>query len=330
MNHRITVSLITYNSEKFLEQSLPTLTNQTEPISIIVTDNNSSDKTISLVKEILPQATLIANRQNLGFCMPHNKVISWCVTPYILILNPDVMLEPDYCEKLADYLDENPNCASVSGLLYRWHLDQEINRSEIDSAGLKLQKNGQVYDLNDIDNNQTDQQVFGVSGASACYRVQSLKSTALYQHNKVMFYDENYYIYKEDVDLAFRLRLAGFDSVCNYKAIGYHQRGLSGSVSLKQRLKMEINRSNNLAARSIANHYKTLFKNLTGSDLKKIFIPVFALFATRILITLVIKPKVAYIVLKDLLTSFPLLYKQRKYIQTQIKKIGNFNVWYNN
>lgn len=330
MNQRLTISLITYNSEKFLEQSLPTITNQTEPINIIVTDNNSSDKTVSLVKEILPQATLITNRQNLGFCVPHNKIISWCSTPYILILNPDVMLEPDYCQKLVDYLDQNPNCASTSGLLYRWHLNQELSREEIDSAGLQLQKNGQVYDINYTNNNKQDiQEVFGVSGAAACYRVESLKNTALYHNNKTMFFDENYYIYKEDIDLAFRLRLAGYDSVCNHQAVGYHQRGLSGSISLKQRLKMEINRSNNLAARSLANHYKTMYKNLTSGDLKNIFVSVFLIFVTRLLITLVIKPRVAFMVIKDLISNIRVLYKQRKYIQTKLKKISNLSPWYN-
>lgn len=329
MQSRVTISLITYNSQKFLEKALPAVTNQTETVSIIVTDNDSSDLSVSLVKELLPQAKLIANRQNLGFCVPHNKVISWCTTPYVLVLNPDVLLSPDYCQKLADYLDEHPECAAVSGLLYRWNIDTEPTQDEVDSAGLRLEKNGQVYDINQLPE-YMENNVFGVSGAAVMYRVDQLKKVSLVFNNKVMFFDENYYIYKEDVDLAFRLQLAGYTSVCLASAVGYHQRGLSGAINLKQRVKMEIGRSNLLASRSFANHYKTLYKNLTRKDVKNIFLPVVWQFICRVGFTMIIKPKVALTVVADLIKNLPLLRKQRRYIQTNIKTQTSLSSWYNN
>ena len=325
---RVTISLITYNSQRFLEKSLPAISEQTETTTITVTDNNSSDNTLLLVKELLPQANLILNRQNFGFCAPHNKVISWCLTPYILVLNPDVYLSPDYCEKLANYLDNHPNCGAVSGILYRWQIGEELNQNEIDSCGLRLEKNGQVYDINQPPKEE-EMGVFGVSGAAVMYRLESLKKVALSYQEKNMYFDENFYLYKEDVDLSFRLQLAGYNCVCLSSAIGYHQRSLSGTINLKDRIKMEIKRSNFLASRSFANHYKSLYKNLTAVDLKKMFFPVTSLFILRLLTTIVIKPKVAFSVIFDLIKNFSYLNKQRKYIQTKLKKRESLSLWYN-
>ena len=330
MTLRTTISLITYNSERFLDKSLPALNEQVEKSSLIITDNDSSDNTVAMIKEFAPQAKLIANRQNLGFCVPHNKIISWCNTPYILILNPDVLLEKDYCKKLADYLDEHPECAAVSGLLYRWDTNSEPNQSTIDSAGLKLEKNGQVHDIN-VAPEFIETNVFGVSGAAVMYRVDVLKKIALHQsNNKTMYFDEGYYLYKEDVDLAFRIQLSGHTSVCLASAVGYHQRGLSGTINLKQRLKMEIVRSNFLASKSFANHYKTLYKNITRRDLKTMFLPIATLFLFRLMTTLVIKPTVAFNVLGDLIKNLSLLKKQRHYIQGIADKQISLASWYNN
>lgn len=325
---RVTISLITYNSQRFLEKSLPSISEQVEPVTITVTDNDSSDNTLPLVKELLPQANLITNRQNFGFCAPHNKVISWCNTPYILVLNPDVVLNPDYCKKLADYLDNHPECASVSGILYRWQINEELNHNEIDSCGLRLEKNGQVYDINQLPEAE-ENYVFGVSGAAVMYRLDSLHQVALHQQEKTMFFDENYYLYKEDVDLAFRLQLAGYTSVCLISAIGYHQRSLSGAIDLKARVKMEIARSNFLASKSFANHYKTLYKNLTKGDCKRMLVSVISVFLIRLLTTIIIKPKVAFSVIFDLIKNLSYLNKQRKYVQTKIKRREELSVWYN-
>lgn len=328
-NPRVTISLITYNSQRFLEKSLPSITEQIEPVSITISDNDSSDNTVALVKELLPQAKLILSRQNLGFCVPHNKVISWCTSPYILILNPDVLLTSDYCQKLADYLDEHPNCAAASGALYRWHVeDDKPSQIEVDSCGLRLEKNGQVYDINSVPV-EVENLVFGVSGAAVMYRVDHLKQVALLNQGKQMFFDENYYLYKEDVDLAFRLQLAGFSSVCLASTVGYHQRSLSGTINLKQRVEMEIKRSNFLASKSFANHYKTLYKNLTKTDLKQMYLSVILFFIFRLVTTTLLKPKVGFTVFFDLLKSYPVLRKQRRYIQSTLKKQISLSSWYN-
>jgi GT2 family glycosyltransferase len=330
MNQRLTISLLTYNSEKYLNKSLLALSQQSEPASIIVTDNNSSDNSVPLIKEYLPQAKLICNRQNIGFCKAHNRVISWCQTPYILILNPDVLLEKDFCQTLANFLDNNSNYAAVSGVLRRWEQNENNNENHIiDTAGLRLQKNGQVYDINMLPDNEKTE-VFGLSGAVVMYRLSALKKVCLISSKGEQYFDESYFLYKEDVDLAFRLRIAGFQSATLNNAIGFHKRSLSGWFSLKKRLQMEIARSSSLAEYSFVNHYKTLIKNLPSTDCKRMFVPIIITAFCRWLITLFIKPMVALTVAYKLTVSLPILLKQRKYIQGKIKTIKSLSDWYNN
>ncbi|MBT7553386.1 glycosyltransferase, partial [bacterium] len=144
---KITISLLTWNGARYLPWLLKSLENQTyKDWELLVLDNASNDQSVATVKEYYPPAKVIQQKTNLGFAKGHNLLVSWSKSDYILFLNQDLMLAPNYLEDAIDFLDKNPNVASVSGKLLYWDFEQSNTTKIIDSFGLKINKNRKVID----------------------------------------------------------------------------------------------------------------------------------------------------------------------------------------
>jgi GT2 family glycosyltransferase len=184
-------------------------------------------------------------------------------------LNQDTILEPDYLANLVAFSDKHPAVGSVAGKIKRLTDGQKTNK--IDSLGLKMWRSGQVTDLGetqeDRDINSAPHEVFGVSGVIPLYRRAALEATAhLNRPGKNEYLDETFFAYKEDIDLAFRLRLQGWTSYCVPAAVAFHSRSVRDEGAVERgNLAIARRRQNMSRFRrklSFANHHFLYFKNL--------------------------------------------------------------------
>jgi GT2 family glycosyltransferase len=214
MTSKVSVVIPNWNGRQHLERCLPAVLAQTHPeLEIVVVDNGSTDDSVALVSQEFPQVRLIANAENVGFAQANNQAIRATDTPYLATLNNDTRPEPTWLGHMLDVVEADAGIGMVAAkVLYMEppHL--------VDSAGIGLDRAGFAWNRY---NGQPDSpaerepyEVFGPSAAAALYRREMLEDVGLF--------DESYFAYYEDVDLAWRARLMGWRCIYVPEARVYH------------------------------------------------------------------------------------------------------------
>lgn len=329
---KVAINLVTWQAERYLPALFKSIFEQTyDNFSVLVIDNGSSDNTASYLKEYYPQVKIIANKNNFGFAKANNQAIHWTDSSYVLCLNQDIVLEKDFLKICLNFLEKNENVAAASGKILQWNSLNQQKTNIIDTTGLKVFKSHRVIDRrqNEVDAGQDDKitEIFGISGACAIYRRSALEATRI----GMEYFDENFFSYKEDVDLAFRLRLAGFQAFYLPTAIVYHDRTAGGGELTKNReiIKNRRKKSKFINYHSYKNHLFVLVKNEFSSNFFKYFPQIFFYELKKFIYILFFEQKT----LKALLEFFkllPLMLKKREYIKNNIIKIkaNDLNKWY--
>jgi GT2 family glycosyltransferase len=237
---RISINFITWNGERFVDKCLKSVFEQTyKDYSIIVIDNGSADDTVEIIKERYPHLKVIEHKENFGFAKAHNQAMHWTKSDFVLCLNQDVILEPDYLERIVEFMDKNPLAGAASGKVLRLQEGEKTNY--VDTAGLRLKKKYQVIDIGcgEMDEGQYDtlDKVFGVSGAVPVYRRKALDETAYKQE----FFDETFFSYKEDIDLAHRFLTAGWQAWRVPTAVAFHERSVKSPVEQQSAARVAAN-----------------------------------------------------------------------------------------
>lgn len=266
----VAVNIVTWNGKEFLPFLLKSLMEQTmKPKRILVIDNGSVDGTLEVLRE-WPTVHVLRNNRNLGFAHGHNQGIALSDADAVLIVNQDLILDPRCIERLATALEKNPTLGSVCPLAYRFSFSTDDLREPvlsdiIDTAGLVVRRNRQTLNrgegqrIADVADTLTPD-IFGVHGVLALYRKSALESVAY----RGEYFDDDFFAYKEDVDLAWRLRWAGWDAHLVKDAVIHHYRTLTHhGDSVKQVFKTRAARSSHLRTMSYRNHLLTLYKNET-------------------------------------------------------------------
>jgi len=238
----IAVQIVTYNSADYIADCLNSVILQSYPVEkIIVIDNDSND----CIKDVVSHYSnvyFVQNSINSGFVGGHNQGLNYAETDYVLVLNPDVILDKYYIEHIIKLMQLNEKVGAATGKLYR-DLDSYI----IDSTGINIKKSRRAVDRGsgEVDQGQYDDMinVFGVSGAAAVYKREMIDMIS----EDGRFFDESFFAYKEDVDVSWRARLAGWEICFVPKAIAQHERGWKDNksrkdISLKTRKHSYINR----------------------------------------------------------------------------------------
>ena len=112
---KISIVIVNYNVEYFLEQCLISVFKSLKGIEgeVFVVDNNSVDNSLLMLKQKFPQVKLIENKENLGFSKANNQAIKQCVGEYVLLLNPDTVVEDMTFRKVIDFMDATPDAGAV-------------------------------------------------------------------------------------------------------------------------------------------------------------------------------------------------------------------------
>jgi GT2 family glycosyltransferase len=249
MKNSVSVVLICYNSKKFLPRCLGSLTAQTwHDLDVILVDNNSTDGACAYARQSFPRIITVENSVNLGYAAAANQGIRLAKSEFVMVLNPDIILEPGYIEKCVGKMKEDEKIGAITGKLYRYDFEHDKKTNVIDTVGLLSFRNRRIIDegqgLEDKGQFNEPREVFGVSGACPMYRKSALTDCKNGSEGAGggEYFDEDFFMYKEDVDLSWRLRLFGWKCFYLPAAVGYHGRG-TGVLKRFTHLEVLKNRS---------------------------------------------------------------------------------------
>lgn len=237
---KLSVIIVNYNVKHFLEQCLHAALKATRNLSaeIFVVDNNSVDGSCHLVREKFPTVKLIENSENVGYAAANNQAIRQAAGEYILLLNPDTVVEEDTFEKTTGFMDAHPEAGGLGvkmidgkgkflpeskrGLPVPWVAFYKIfGLSRLFPHSRKFGK----YHLTYLDENQTHP-VDVLCGAFMLLRRETLNQTGLL--------DEAFFMYGEDIDLSYRILQAGYRNYYFPESTIIHYKGEStkkGSIN---------------------------------------------------------------------------------------------------
>ena len=332
---KIDINLVIWNGIKYLPFCIESVLNQSfKDCQLNVIDNGSTDDSIKYFKNHYPQFKIVSLKNNIGFAKAHNKLISWSNSDYILCLNQDVILDKDFLKNAIKFLNKNKKIGSISPKIYHWNFKQfdivnpleperakELLEKEktniIDSCGLKIYKNHQVTDIGqgekDKEKFSKEKEIFGVSGACPIYNRKALEKIKI--NNE--YFDEDFFSYKEDVDLAYRLQLAGYKSYFLPNVIAYHDRSVKKTKKIIQNRKLK---STWINQHSYKNHILCLLKNEFRQNILKYFPYIFFYEFKKLIYILLFEKQTLKFFLKSKKQIKKILEK-RKYIFENIIKI---------
>lgn len=281
MYPKVSIHIVAWNSMDFIPELLKSIFAQTyTDYNVLIVDNASDDGVEAFVRAHYPQAMILRNARNLGFAPAHNQAVRYAIDHwgpdvlddrFVLVTNPDIILSPTFLENLMKGVAEEPTAGSYQGkllLAFRENMQDEalaetVCSERIDSTGLRMNRDRTFVDrgAGELDTSQYDQSrdIFGPTGALALYRASALKAVKLGDE----CFDADFFAYKEDVDLAWRLRHAGFASRYVPEAVAHHHRGMFGNEKMGWRERMR-NRKAKSSTRnwySTRNHVLLLAKN---------------------------------------------------------------------
>jgi glucose-1-phosphate thymidylyltransferase len=280
---KIAVGLVLHNSRQYLPDFFNSLQKQDyRNFNIYAVDNNSDkdNEDVKYIKKHYPEVKIISPKNNIGFAAGHNLIIKQALADsceFYLALNLDMILEENFISELLDVAMKSPRISSATGKIKRWDFAARSNSDQgktnfIDTTGLVVTSEHRFLDRGqgEIDHGQYDDEgeVFGASGSAALYRLAALDDIAFINENKEKeYFDELMFMYKEDVDLAYRLQWAGYKSMYNPRAIAYHDRtvksrgrGIFGIISNRW------NRQKQFKEWSWINHH-IILKKILDNDL---------------------------------------------------------------
>lgn len=210
----ISVVVLNYNGKRYLDDCLSSLAAQTfRDFEVIVVDNASKDGSVEHIKSNFSWVRLVINEENLGFAGGTNSGIRAADGELILTFNNDARADGRLLEYLHKPMADSKVGACAAKMLL---FDGRIN-----SAGICISRSGAAWDrgMFEPDTGQYDaeEEVFGACAGAALYRREMLDEIGLF--------DEDFFLYMEDVDLAFRARLAGWKCIYVPEAKVFHHHG---------------------------------------------------------------------------------------------------------
>ena len=228
-------------------------------LSAVVVDNGSRPEERRRIAAEAPSSRVIGFSRNLGFAGAANEGIARTRAPFVLLLNNDAVLEPDYAARLAARLLGDDRIAAAQGLVLSG--DGRL----VDTAGLAWNARGEAVPvLAGADASQAPREPFEVSGVSATatlYRREALEAVA----PQGAAFENSFFAYYEDVDLSLRLMRAGWRFVCDPRAIARHEGSLTGRRTPWKR-----------AFWTARNRWRTLFRNFAPALLSRNLGPLLA------------------------------------------------------
>ena len=222
---KLSIVLVNYNVKYFLEQTLLSVRKAVDAMhradpshkaEVIVVDNNSVDGSCAMVREQFPEVRLMANQENMGFARANNQAIKEASGEYILLLNPDTVLEEDTLRQVVDFMDAHPEAGGLGVKMVdgkgqflpeskRMFPSPEVAFYKAFglSALFPRSRTFGKYHLGYLDKNESHQ-VDVLAGAFMLVRSKVIQEIGLL--------DETFFMYGEDIDFSYRIKQAGYEN----------------------------------------------------------------------------------------------------------------------
>jgi GT2 family glycosyltransferase len=234
---RVTITLVAYEGLRWLPACVASVRSQrVDDWELLALDNGSTDGSRAWLAEqasMEQRIVLTEFRTNLGFARGHNALLGAARGEAVLVLNQDVVLDPGFLEAALRVLDERPEVGAVQGRLRRMNGSGE-RTNDLDSTGLVMARDRRATSRGqaapDDGTSRVRGSVFGADGPAPVFRRAALLDARLPRpdgHWEVL--DEDFFMYKEDVDLAWRLRLLGWSAWYEPAALAWHARTAPGA-----------------------------------------------------------------------------------------------------
>lgn len=236
---RLSVVIVNYNVKYFLEQCLESVYHSCVEtakggrleVEVWVVDNASVDGSVEMVRSRYPQVHLIENLENVGFARANNLALRECGGEYALLLNPDTVVEQDTLVKCVDFMEEHPDCGGLGVKMINGEGEylKESKRGFPTPGASFFKVSGLIrlfphnrriaaYYMGHLPDDEVNQ-VDILPGAFLMVRREALE--------KVGLLDESYFMYGEDIDFSWRIRLAGYKNYYVPTARIIHYKGES-------------------------------------------------------------------------------------------------------
>ena len=249
---RISVIIVNYNARYFLKNCIDSIlsSDMVDELEIIVVDNHSSDGSVEMLRKDFPQVSCLSNKKNLGFSKANNKAVATAKGDYILILNPDTMVKETtlsavmaHAEKQAHFGAAGVQFIDGSGVFLP---ESKRNFPTLKVAGAKLLGYSKYYYANHM-------------SKEAVGEIDILTGAFMFIKREIYLevggFDEDFFMYGEDIDLSYRIRQAGYVNLYLGTTKVLHFKGEST-------IKDQVYLSNFYGALSI--FYKKHFPNNSG------------------------------------------------------------------
>ena len=211
------IIVVNWNGRKFLKNCFNSVFKQTyKNFEVYFVDNGSVDDSSNYVKTYFPKVNIIQLDRNYGFAKGNNEGIRESFkdkkVEYIVCLNNDTIVDKNWLKELVKTAEKDKKIGAVGSKILFFY-----DKNKINSLGIIPLKNGNALNLSkNMESNKFEEEIkiFGPCGASALYKRNAL--------DKIGLFDEKYFCYLEDVDLAWRINLAGYKSILNPKSVVFH------------------------------------------------------------------------------------------------------------
>lgn len=229
----ISIIIVNYNVKYFLKQALLSVEKAMHGIDgeVFVVDNDSKDDSCEMVRRHFPEVILIENKENVGFAKANNQAILQAKGRYVLLLNPDTVLEENTLRKCIEFMDQTPDCGGLGVKMIdgSGQFLPESKRGFPSPAASFYKLSGisslfpkskyfSGYYLGHLSENE-NQEVDVLAGAFMMMRKEAL--------DKVGLLDETYFMYGEDIDLSYRIQKGGYKNYYLAETSIIHYKGES-------------------------------------------------------------------------------------------------------
>lgn len=231
---KVSIIIVNYNVKYFLEVCLHSVLRAAEGIAaeVIVVDNNSTDGSCAFVRERVPSVVLIENKDNKGFSKANNQAVAIAKGEYVLFLNPDTVMPEDFLRKTVAYMDSHPDAGALGPRLIdgkgQFAPDAKKSFPSLSVAIFKTTGINKLFPKSSYFNKYyavhiAERETAPVDVLSGCCML--VRKKAMDEAGGP--FDEDYFMYCEDVDLSYRIQKAGYKNIYYPEADLIHYKGES-------------------------------------------------------------------------------------------------------
>jgi GT2 family glycosyltransferase len=313
------IIIVNWNGKKYLKDCFNSLREQTKKdFKVIFVDNGSQDGSADFVRKNYPETEIKEISRNMGFAAGYNLGMRIAMKDdnieNIIVLNNDTKLDEKFVEKISNCAERHPSAAAIQPKVLNF-----FDKKMIDCAGIYISRDGTAHNRgygSGAEKYDQEKEIFGANGTASLFRRTALEKIKMADGG---FFDRDFFAFYEDVDLAWRLNYAGFQSFFCPEALVYHvHSGTAGKSSLMKAYYLH------------RNYFFTVIKNYPRGKLVK---TLFWRFLSYIDLVLNVirkkkketeyvagygKGKVALVILKawgSVIYNIPVLMKKRRFVK---------------